>query len=358
VPVILPLTGPEAIVGLGTEKALTGLAKEINATGVLKNGNKIALKMYDNQSLPSVAVSIASQLGHTYPYLLNGSISNTEIPVNSITSSNGPVTYNISPAVVAPAGSYIFVGTASTPSVASDSLKYAHSQGWNRIALITSTDPSGAQGRQAVESVIGQVSPSLKLVANETFAVTDSSVSSQMAAIASAKPQAIVLWSTGPQIGTVFEAMRADGLTNTPIFVSYGNESFSLMKSLSSVLPTNLYTQAPMYMMTNTPVPAAAKPQLKLLYASYHTSAGHLDANPSYCDDGLLLFVAAINHLGANASASAIRNYIQSLSTWAGVDGIYHFSRSNHRGITGASYGIVRWDPSSKLFAPVSPLGG
>lgn len=358
VPVLLPETGSEALVGAGQKKSLTALAAELNKVHWIK-GAVIKLDFLNNQSSPSVAVSLASSdvIGK-YAYFMNGVISNTEIPVNSLVTSSGPVAYNISPAVYPKPGSYVFVGTARTTGVAVDSIRYAKAQGWSRIALMTSTDPSGEDGLKAVETAVKIVGSPETIVANQTFADSATSVSAQVANIAAAHPEALVLWSTGPQIGTVFEAMKAAGLANLPVFMSYGNETFAEMHALSSVLPSHLYSQAPTYMMTNVKPPAAQAARIRLLDASLGVQPGHLSAAPSYCDDGLLLYASAIRHLGQKATATQIRDYIQRLKDWPGIDGIYNFSVSNHRGINGSSYGIVRWDARIGLFDPVSPLGG
>lgn len=359
VPVLLPLTGAQAAVGAGTKKSLEGLAEQINKRGLLKNGT-IQLNFLDNQSSPSVAVTAASPFLGKAQFLINGSVSNTEIPVNALVQpdSKGPVVYNVSPAIYPDPGSFIFAGTAPTDDVASVSAHYAKRQNWTRVAVITSTDPSGQDGRKAALAAVKKV-PGMQVVADEQFGTTDTSVSSQIAHIAAAKPDVIVLWSTGAQIGTVFQGMKTAGLSDVPTIMSYGNINFDLMEKLKDVLPKTLLSQGASYFFTNLKFPAAQKSQIDLLYASMNAKPGQVDASPSYVDDGLLVYINALNHVGLDATSAQIRDYLESLTNWSGIDGIYSFSKEDHRGITGDSYGIVQYDHATGFFSPApgSALG-
>jgi branched-chain amino acid transport system substrate-binding protein len=357
VPVILPLTGAQSILGGENKQALQSLANEVNKEHLLKGGT-LKLSFLDNQSTPSVAVSAAAPLVGQQAFIINGSVTNTQAAVNALVKSgNGPIVYNVSPAVYPDPDSYVFVGAADTADVAKVALKYMSSKNLTRVALISSTDPSGQDGKTAVQAGI-KTTPGAQLVANESFNIADPSVNSQVAHVAAAKPQAIVLWTTGPQIGTVFQALRAQGLDNVPVFMSYGNISFGTMQKLADSVPTNLYSVGPSYMMTESDLDPNVQTQVKVLYSSLSKAAGQLDITPSFCDDGLLLYVDALNHLGLHANAQQVKNYIQGLTTWAGINGVYHFSKSDHRGLNDSDYGVVQYKKSTNLFSPVSPLGG
>jgi branched-chain amino acid transport system substrate-binding protein len=354
-PVILPLTGAQAVVGAPIRDSLDALAKEVNKEGLLK-GATLELKFLDNQSSASVAVSVASPLMKSTNYLMNGAVHVTEVPVNNLVTKDGPVVYNMSPAIEPDPNSFLLVSSATTTDVAKVAVKYADSQGWHRLALVTSTDPSGMDGHVSVQDAVK--GSGVDIVTDQTFGIDDSSVSSQIAKVASAKPDVIVIWTTGVQIGTVFQGLREKGLQDVPVIMSYGNLYFQTMDKIASVLPNKLYSTAPSYMMTNSTLPAAQQQRVDMLYDALGKKPGTLDSTHSYSDDGLLLYVDALNNLGLDASASQIRDWIQSQTDWPGVAGIYHFSTDNHRGIDGDSYGIVQYDKETKLFKPVSPLGG
>lgn len=352
-PVVLPLTGAQASAGQPAKKNLEALAQQINREKLLKGGT-LKLKFIDNQSTPSVAVSVAAPYIGKGQYMINGEISNTEIPINELVekgSAEGPVIYNASPAIKPDPGSYIFVGTAQTSDVAGVSLQYAAKRGWHRVAVITSSDPSGQDGRAAIMDSLKSY-PSEKLVADEQFGTTDSSVSSQIAHVQAAHPDVIVLWTTGVQIGTVFQGMRSAGLSDVPTFMSYGNINFKLMDGVKNYLPTSLFSQGASYLFPPKGLPAPQQSRIKLLEKALKTPAGKLDGGPSYNFDGVLLYIDALNKLGLDASASDIRDYIQGLHDWAGIDGIYDFSPSNHRGIDGSSYGVVQYKPDKGQFEP------
>jgi len=74
--------------------------------------------------------------------------------------------------------------------------------------------------------------------------------------------------------------------------------------------------------------------------------------------DPLMIVLNALQHLGVNATAGAIHNYIESLHGLAGVNGIYDFRDGGQRGIGARAIVVDKWDPKAKAFIVLSKPGG
>ena len=68
--------------------------------------------------------------------------------------------------------------------------------------------------------------------------------------------------------------------------------------------------------------------------------------------------LSAYRKLGTGATAAQIRDYIENLKGWVGMNGIYDFSQGDQHGATGASFVMTRWNPTTGTFTAVSGLGG
>jgi branched-chain amino acid transport system substrate-binding protein len=74
--------------------------------------------------------------------------------------------------------------------------------------------------------------------------------------------------------------------------------------------------------------------------------------------DPALLVIDAIKKLGTDATAEQLNTYIQHLSGWTGINGVYDFRDGSQRGIGIDGVVIDRWDAAKEDFVPVSKPGG
>ena len=74
--------------------------------------------------------------------------------------------------------------------------------------------------------------------------------------------------------------------------------------------------------------------------------------------DPAAIVVDAYRHIGPDATADQLRDYIDDLHGWAGTSGVYDFSDPEQRGLTIAALVVDRWDPAKNDFVPASHPGG
>jgi len=350
-------TGTYAFLGSREAKALKALAAEVNASGGI-DGHPMQVDVEDNQSNPATAVQLASAwVSQGVPFILNGSAVATDKAVDALATSNGPFIYDLSPGTHPKPGSMIFSAGLSTGSDAKAYLTFFKSKGYTNIAVINSTDGSGTDGyNQLVTQLTSPAFSSIKIVSHQTFDPSDVSVTTQMAKIKAANPQALVVWTTGTPLGTVLKAMSALGMDSIPTITTDGNASYSELSAFSSLLPKKLYfPTGPLYLSPSL-LPSNISGTVAKFDQVVKSAGGHGGDPWGLAYDPAQLLMGALEHLGVNATATQILNYMENLHGVPGIYGVYNTSTSDHRGVHSDSIYISSWNGTS--FTPESGPGG
>lgn len=357
---ILCETGSASFLGSSETKSLQGLAALVNKQGGI-DGHPLQIDIQDNQSTPATAVSYAASLiSSNVPLILAGSVVAADAPVDALATASGPFVYDLSPGTHPKAGSMVFSAAISTSSVTQAYLTFLKSKGITKIAAITSTDGSGADGFNQLKTALAEPQfSSFQLLTHQTFDPTAISVTSQMSVIKAANPQAVIIWTTGTPFGVVLQAMSSLGMQNVPTVTTDGNAVYSELTHLSSsILPKTLYfPTGALYLPPSDITNAAVKAKVQQLDTVVQAAGGHSsgDAWGASWDPAQLL-IGAIQKLGVDATAPQILNYMENLHNVAGVFGLYNTSTNDHRGLSTQDVYMTVWNGS--LYTPVSGPGG
>ena len=232
--VVLELSGGGAFIGNSERQAMELVEKTVNAGGGL-GGRQIHFVFHDNQTNPQVSVQLANDVLATHPAIVIGPTILADCRAMSPLFSNGPVLICITPSFDPPKGSYLYSGDISTRSDAIAGMRYFRLQGWKRIAIMTSTDATGQDAQKKLTEIAEfPENKDVSLVAKVTFNPSDVSASAQIEEIKAANPQAVVAWSVGSPIATVFRGLRDAGL-DIPVATSPGNEVYREMEQFEAI---------------------------------------------------------------------------------------------------------------------------
>jgi len=356
--VIIPLTGPAAQIGESEQKALALEETALNQSGGI-GGRPIHFVIHDDQTSPQVALQLATQiLASGANVVLGPSLSSTCNAVAPL-FGKGAVAYCFSPGIHPAPGAPMFTSLVSTEALAEAMIRYLHLRGWNRVALMASTDASGQDGEGGIDRALAR--PEFKdmtLVAREHFAAADVSTAAQIARVRAAAPQALITWTSGLPWGTVLKDLSQSGLS-LPVISSGATMSAVLMSRFASILPEQLYFG------TTSGSVVGDIPQLdkrvvtaRKKYFDLLASGGQqADTGTEAVWDSTAIVVEALRHVGAGANADQVQSFIARMK-YAGVTGLYDFQREPQRGLTGDNGIVARWDPAKKLFVPASSPGG
>jgi branched-chain amino acid transport system substrate-binding protein len=357
--VILPLTGNAAFVGQGQQKALQVLEAQVNKEGGIA-GRPLQFDYHDDQSSPQQTLQITQSLTPGNPSVMIGSsivaMCNAVAPL----LRNGPVDYCLSPGVHPADGSYVFSSSISTTGLIETAVRYFRLKGWTRIATITSSDASGQDADKGIAEILKMPeNAGIEVVKQEHFNLGDVSVSAQIERISQAKPQALIAWTTGAPVATIFKGMIQAGV-DLPVATTNGNQTNAEMLQFADFLPRQLT------------IPSSAFPRHDGLYkldprveAAQATFFAAADAAKLPVDnmsalawDPGLLVVSLLRRLGPDVTAAKLREAMAATTDFAGINGIYNFAKVPQRGIDASEAIMTAWDAKTSQWVAVSGLGG
>jgi branched-chain amino acid transport system substrate-binding protein len=355
IPGVLPLTGPVAFLGTTIVSTLRLVEAKVNAEGGI-NGRPVHFDIRDDQSSPQVAVQMTQQILADKPSAIIGSTVAGMCAAMEPLMKNGPTQYCLSPAIHPSLGSYIFSASFSTHEQYSAILRYLRDRKLTRIATISTIDATGQDGDAEIAANLKDpANASLQIVDAQHFTGGDPSVAAQMAHIKASRPDALMISTTGVQLGTVFRALIDAGL-DIPVTSGSGNISVPLLTQLNAVLPKELLFAGSQFLAGPG---KPSDPTYKAIVAYTNAiNAAHInnDLFSALAWDPASLLVEAYRKLGTNASAVQVRNYIESQRRWPGISGIYNFSKPGaiQRGLSSDDVQMVRWMPATKSWALIS----
>jgi branched-chain amino acid transport system substrate-binding protein len=358
--VVLPLTGSAAFVGQGQKDSLSALEDQINGTGGV-GGDKLNLTFQDDQTQPQLAVQLASQIVGSQPAVVMGSSLVAMCLAMAPLMANGPLHYCLSPGIHPKAGTYVFSTSSSSTDQIAAVVRYYRMMGWTKIATLMTTDASGQDGDRSVAEVLDydENKNKMSLVIQEHFNPSDVSVAAQMARIKGSGAQAIIAWTTGAPAATVFRGMAQEGV-DLPVAPTSGNQTFAAMKQWQAFLPKQLVLASALY----PPDPPSVKLDPRVdsaQQAMYATLAKHglkADNMVATSWDAGLIVASGLRKLGASATAAQLRQYIDGLTDFPGVDGIYNFNKYPQRGLGPESSTVTAYDTKTDSWVWLSQPGG
>jgi branched-chain amino acid transport system substrate-binding protein len=354
---ILGVTGSSSFVGQAQQAALGALAASVNADGGIK-GRPVRFAISDNQSNPQLTIQLTNAaIAKKAPLLLVSGLLASCKAIEPMLQTNGPVEFCLSQAIYPAKNSYVFSAGISTHDLLVTELRYFRARGIRRIASITSNDATGQDADEQLSAVLGlRENKDIKLADVEHFAPADLSAVAQIEKIKSAKPQMLIVWTTGTPFGTVLRNIRDVGL-DIPIVTNSGNMSITQMKQYASFAPAELYFPGAGFQANQ-----AASALGKTAQARFFSALTKANLKPDFLTgtawDPAMIVIDAVRQLGTNATAAQIRDFILAQRTYAGISGTYDFSDGKQRGLSAKDVVVFRWDVAQSTFVAVSALGG
>ena len=191
------------------------------------------------------------------------------------------------------------------------------------------------------------------VVAETTFNPTDVSTAAQIQRLKAADPQAVIAWSTGAGIGTVFKGMQDSGL-DVPVATTNGNMTYAAMDRYADILPRELYIPSAEWPASEHDAAQSVKQRF---FAAFDPAAPP-DAASTFAWDPALLVVTALQTLGPDATAEQLRDHLAKLTGVEGVNGKYDFPGAPQRGLDDRDAVVTRWSKQAHRWEIVSQARG
>ncbi len=357
--VIATMTGISAFVGKYMKLNFDAFAELINSEGGI-GGRPLEFVYGDDQSQPQLAVQLANDVLATHPaaLMVTGPVANCAAVAPLL--SDGPVMWCNSPALHPKPGAYAFASGPDTLDGINAVLRYFRMKGETNIGVLNPTDVTGQDADRAIAAdlKLPENAP-IKVVAYEHFNPTDLSVSAQIERIRSAGAQAMFAWTTGSPAATVFKGMIQAGL-DIPVAPTGGNQVFQQLEQYKAFLPKQLVMTSALFpphdgVVTLDPRIEKAQHDMYAVLAKHDLKA---DNNTADTWDAALMTVAGLRALGPDATAAQLRSWILAQSDFAGINGLYDFTKYPDRGLAHDTSVLVTYDPAGPSWRWLSQIGG
>jgi branched-chain amino acid transport system substrate-binding protein len=352
--VIISETGPGAGLGNDEAQAFALAEKAINASGGI-NGTPVHFAIQDDQTNPQVAVQLTNQVLQKHPLIVIGSSLVASCAAMAPLFVNGPVHFCLSEAFEPPPGSQSFGAGAPTDDLLTPTLRYLREHHLTNIASITTTDASGQQGDRSLDkALLLPENHDLHIVVREHFANSDISVAALAQHVANSDAQAVLAGTAGTPTGTLLRGL-ADAGVHLPTLTTAANMNVDQLTRYADFIPKDMLFTGFAYFDRATSGP------LKTPQTQFYDAFATLGLRPTpphaLAWDPIMIVVAALRRLGTNTTSAQLHTYLENLHDFAGADGDYDF-RKNQHGLESDSIVIVRWDPATHYWSPVSGPGG
>lgn len=198
--VLLGLTGAYAAVSEPQQRALEVMEKSVNAAGGV-NDRDVEFVYLDTESDETKAVNQLRRLAlqENVIGVVGPSSSGEGLALKPVAGSLSLPTIAIASnrQITDPVDPFMFREFPSNTDSVAAQLAYAKSQGWDRVAVISSNNAYGQEGADAVEA-LAESEYGLTVVGSEVFAPDATDMTAQLNVLASADPDVLLVWAVSP----------------------------------------------------------------------------------------------------------------------------------------------------------------
>jgi branched-chain amino acid transport system substrate-binding protein len=178
-----------------------------------------------------------------------------------------------------------------------------------------------------------------------------------MTRIANSGAQACICFASGTPFGTILRGYIAAGLT-MPMASSTGNMVYSQMQQYQSMGTQQLYIVGFIFNARGRLPRGPVRDQVESFYNAFRGTSYRPDAGSGAIWDAARILMTALHDLGSNATAPQVRDYIERLRAFPGIDGMYDFTQTPHRGLNYSDAVVTRWDPVNNSWIAMTSGGG
>lgn len=330
---VLSTTGPGASLGIPEQNTVALLPQEIA-------GQRINYTVLDDATDSTAATRAARKLvsENKVDLLIGSSTVPTSAAVGQVARETSTPQLALAPFGPTGDAKYWTFTVAQTNMLMAEALvQHMQQQGVKTVGYIGYNDVWGEDWHKALEALLPKAG--IKLVRNERFNRTDSSVSGQALKINAARPDAVLIGATGTPAALPHTELRRLGYKGT-IYHTHGaaNSAFlriggkDLEGAILAVGPVIVWNQLP----DDHPSKAPGKHYAETYEAKY--GAGSLSPFGAYLYDAMQLVEAAVpkalqsSEAGTPEFRQKLRDALEQSHGVAGSHGVYNLSPDDHFG--------------------------
>jgi len=256
--------------------------------------------------------------------------------------AGGPPSLSPSPYISVEQGDPIFSAAGRATDLDRTTLQFAADRGYERVAILATTDTTGETAVQNLEAANESIGLSLAI---ERMGPGDVDVSAQVNRLLETDPQYVYIASSGAATGVALQGF-AQLESDLPTALIWSNTSPAFLEAAGPLMPSEtLYALAPSWLAEN--IEDAARAQLITDFKdSFEEESG---AQPSFLVQGgydaFQLIASAL--LAVGNDRDAIVAYLEGLTDFQGLNWSLSYSAENRLGNDTGNYVMFRYDAST-----------
>lgn len=192
-------------------------------------------------------------------------------------------------------------------------------------------DPSPYANAQSAAAEKEAASYGLEIVGNEQYKTDDADLSVQIQKMYSAGARAIIKIGLG---GTTLTAAKNIKQLGLDMIMLTSLEDIAVFRPVAEVLGDKFFFVASPAQVYDALPASPLKTEIEKFLAPWRAKYG--DRDPNWAGRGwdAVTLIAAATAKAKSADGSKVRDALESIDGFQGTTGVYHFSATNHQGIT------------------------
>lgn len=324
---VFSTSGTFAFLGDPEAKAFLLAVEEINKAGGV-GGRKLEAVSYDDEGNPGKTSSLIDRVltKDQAIAVVGGSTSGT-IHVISTATENAkiPYFYISGNSALAAGKKYVFNAAPSDEVDADGMIAFLeHNLAVKKIGILHDANEYGSRSAEMFANKLKK-SGKIAIVGTEQYQSKDRDFSGQLVNLRNAGSEAIVLWGVGFAPTSIIKNWAQLGMKKVHLMGGAGMGSKKMLEVAGPASDGILFNTSLNYGDPN--------PREKAFIEAYKAKYGTLPTTQSAVGyDGVYLVFEALKKVGPNPAK--IRDFVENMKGYKGVQGIYSHSPDNHNGLT------------------------
>jgi branched-chain amino acid transport system substrate-binding protein len=330
---VLEVTGGLSFLGEPAKNTLMMIQKEVNDAGGI-NGHPLDLIIYDTEGKPTLAVTLVQKLiKKDNVCAIVGPLSSGSAlaAIPTIEEAEIPnIALGASIKIVEPPKRWVFNTVQTDTNAVSRIYAFMKKKGYKKIGLATVSNGFGDSGREQLMKIAPEYG--IEIAAEERFGEKDADMTAQLVKIQSAGAEAVICWTVGPTEAVITKNWKQLAM-KIPMYQSHGAASKKFLEMTGKDGEGLIFPAPKVIVVDQIPESDPQKPVL-VKYKNSYESTFKQDVSKfgGNAHDAIRIVIAAIKAVGPDRAK--IRDYVENLKDWMGIDGKYSYSPTNHNGLT------------------------
>jgi branched-chain amino acid transport system substrate-binding protein len=337
---ILPTTGPLASV---TARATVGASRAaVEVWNAAHPDRKVDMNLCNDEGNPEKSVSCV-QRNMSDADVLNGPSFHNQYLAAAPLFERTKFDTTGDPLSNPGGDTTVFQATPTIQNATDAAMEYFKAQGMSKVAFLTGTD---AIGKAASDAVGRSAQASGVELASASYDPEAATVAPQVNQVLQQDPDAVFVWSVGPQGALALRAMKDAG-SDLPAMLNFSSITNATLQLSADAMPRTL-----LFTGTDAFVPDVIKDPERRRFvegflAAYRRQVGYdvLDfPGAAFADAAFVAFDAALN---ADDTEGMVK-YLEQGTPVKGLNAVFTYSDDDHVGLSGANpIRIIRYDGRS-----------